>query len=392
MLIDDNVKRPEFLFTFGFYPHFFWTIHGNKIQFSLYFLKKLIAFITVSMTNLKDCYHPKFKEFFEKSDNGDGDFLEPNEIHLEDLDHITSGHHSNSFTSLSSIGPNDSKRIDYIMFNLLAPNCLKNNLKHKPESSNFKSEILEISKMCKIERFKCIGKDPVSGISFSDHQPVSVKLNLNFDLSNKLWFCSSCQQISYVKKEIVTRIGGENVPGNNYQYEHEMPHVNSENISDIVVNEMHDNVLDNNESTENNLDFILSESGTKTHKAGPLQLKQSASCDIPNEVSSSVIKDFNSLERTKTALKNYLKFNENFILRTFLALMFLLSSTCLFLVILVQYEIIQAIWLIFIMFIIILSSISIFLLSCLHCRCEKNAIKSIIYEIDHIINITNKNY
>lgn len=345
------------------------------------------------MTSLKDCYHPKFKEFFDKSDNFDGDSLEPNEIHLEDLDHITSGHHSNSFTSLSSVGSSDSKRIDYIMFNLLTPNGLKNNFKHKSESSNFKSEILEISKMCKIERFKCISKDPVSGISFSDHQPVSVKLNLNFDLSNKLWFCSSCQQISYEKKEIITRIGGDNVPGNNYQCEHEMQHVNSENVNDIVVNEMHDDVLDNNESTENNIDFILSESGTKTHKAGPLQLKQSANCDIPNEVSTStstsVIKDFNSLERTKTALKNYLKFNENFILRTFLFLIFLLSSVCLFLVMLVQYEIIQVIWLIFIMFIIILSSISVFSLSCLHCRCEKNAIKSIIYEIDHIINITN---
>ena len=82
----------------------------------------------------------------------------------ESTDHVTCGHHLNTYsvTDLNQTG----KRIDFILFKL-AQNC--------------QCQVLEmcqcdIKHSCSGSRIECMGKNPVTGLSFSDHQPVSIKL------------------------------------------------------------------------------------------------------------------------------------------------------------------------------------------------------------------------
>lgn len=123
--------------------------------------------LLTSMTGLTDSCMHRYSHTIRRSIHGTLD----TEVE-EDL--ITCGHRSNSYTVSQSKQVNTSikdmvlkptgKRIDFVLYKLL---------------QNATSEAMpydEQHHMCLADRVHCEGKDPVTGLSFSDHQPVVVKL------------------------------------------------------------------------------------------------------------------------------------------------------------------------------------------------------------------------
>lgn len=82
------------------------------------------------------------------------------------FDFTTCGHPFNTFTPSNT---DYVKRIDYIFYRLISnESCFQSNrmhfLKHHP---------------CLIDRIECSTKCAVSGLSFSDHQPVAIRLSIH---------------------------------------------------------------------------------------------------------------------------------------------------------------------------------------------------------------------
>ena len=95
------------------------------------------------------------------------------------FDLITCGHSENTFTdTCSKTNENicqdnssyEGKRIDYILYKLLNRSGCHRSLECKEITGN------EHQFQCFAERIYCLSKDPITGISFSDHQPVAVQL------------------------------------------------------------------------------------------------------------------------------------------------------------------------------------------------------------------------
>lgn len=121
--------------------------------------KNLVAFFlahflsSVSMTGLHDSCNVYQHQQITSGSSG------------QRFDFTTCGHPFNTFTP-----PNTAyvKRIDYIFYRLISNETrvrsnLNNFLKHHP---------------CVIDRIECSTKCASSGLSFSDHQPVAIKLSI----------------------------------------------------------------------------------------------------------------------------------------------------------------------------------------------------------------------
>lgn len=129
--------------------------------------------LLLSMTGLVDCCMHRYSHDVKRS------LLHGTQDIQVDEDLITCGHHMNTYsvtTSSQTTTTNHAsreltskpsgKRIDFILFKL-AQKCVckgdhdcQCNIKHS----------------CFGSRIECHGKDPVTGLSFSDHQPVSLNL------------------------------------------------------------------------------------------------------------------------------------------------------------------------------------------------------------------------
>lgn len=119
------------------------------------------------MTGLTDACMHRYTHMIRRSLHGTLD----TEVE-EDL--ITCGHSSNSYTVSQSKSTSTSirdivtkptgKRIDFILYKLLQ------------NATTTAVPVGEQHHMCLADRVHCEGKDPVTGMSFSDHQPVIVKL------------------------------------------------------------------------------------------------------------------------------------------------------------------------------------------------------------------------
>ena len=124
-------------------------------------------FLPVSMTGLIDCCMHRYSHDVKMTLRG----IEGIDV---DEDLITCGHHSNTFTATSThktVVRNDSeellrpsgKRIDFVLYKFVqeCKSCVS---------------LSEFNHSCIATKLNCDGKDPHSGLSFSDHQPVSVQL------------------------------------------------------------------------------------------------------------------------------------------------------------------------------------------------------------------------
>lgn len=119
---------------------------------------------------MNDCY-----KFADKSNS----ILNFDKFDDSSEDLITCCHKENTFTPKPSLETQKSaKRIDFILFKVRDPNMI--NLLKWNESVNG-SETLKINysiMLCYVEQIRVVSKD-ISGLSFSDHQPVAAKLNFN---------------------------------------------------------------------------------------------------------------------------------------------------------------------------------------------------------------------
>lgn len=134
--------------------------------------------LLMSMTGLVDCAMHRYSHDVRLSLKGG---LQDVTI---DEDLITCGHHLNSYTVTTSRSTRTTsaidrdqmskctgKRIDFILFKL-TQSCSQCQIR---DCSCNKSHY------CFGTRVECLGKDPSTGLSFSDHQPVSVRLVLKKD-------------------------------------------------------------------------------------------------------------------------------------------------------------------------------------------------------------------
>ncbi|KAI1301959.1 Sphingomyelin phosphodiesterase 2 [Halotydeus destructor] len=122
--------------------------------------------LLMSMTGLNDSCMHRYSHEIKRSIHG------LIETEIED-DLITCGHKSNCYTMSTQKSGGSTlkdmvvkptgKRIDFILYKLL-------------QDSSQAVPFDESHHMCLADRVHCEGKDPVTGLSFSDHQPVIVKL------------------------------------------------------------------------------------------------------------------------------------------------------------------------------------------------------------------------
>lgn len=122
--------------------------------------------LILSMTGLADC------SLHERGSLVNG-------CHDDDL--ITCGHQMNTYSEDAT-----GKRIDFILYKL-AQKCT--------------CEVdcqCHVKHVCKGNRIKCLGKDPVTGLSFSDHQPVTLKIAIErtTTVKNKTRMSSNCHSAS----------------------------------------------------------------------------------------------------------------------------------------------------------------------------------------------------
>ena len=134
----------------------------------------------MELTGLNDCYKydRKKKNFRLKELTFNGQLIKKGHINRLKLNHcsdessdeelITCGHKENTFTKPFVITPKSSKRIDFILYKLRDFCFNDNNCGSRTEVSTLIS--------CYPESMKITAKD-VSGLSYSDHQPVAAKLN-----------------------------------------------------------------------------------------------------------------------------------------------------------------------------------------------------------------------
>lgn len=136
--------------------------------------------LLMSMTGLVDCAMHSYSHDFKLSLRGG---IQDVTI---DEDLITCGHHLNSYTVTTSrstrttsaidnvrdqMSKSTGKRIDFILYKL-TQSCNRCQVR---DCSCDKSH------RCFGTRVECLGKDPATGLSFSDHQPVSVRLIVKKD-------------------------------------------------------------------------------------------------------------------------------------------------------------------------------------------------------------------
>lgn len=118
------------------------------------------------MTGLIDCCMHRYSHDVKMTLRG----IEGTEV---DEDLITCGHHLNTFSATSThktIVTNDTeqllrpsgKRIDFVLYKFV--------------QDHSSISLSGFNHSCIATKLNCDGKDPQSGISFSDHQPVSVQL------------------------------------------------------------------------------------------------------------------------------------------------------------------------------------------------------------------------
>ena len=89
--------------------------------------------------------------------------------HHKEEDFITCGHPLNTYTAQKT---QYIKRIDYILFKLITGTC-------KSKLANLAGDnLLNDNHPYIIDRIECKTKCDISGLSFSDHQPVAIKLGL----------------------------------------------------------------------------------------------------------------------------------------------------------------------------------------------------------------------
>lgn len=168
------------------------------------------------MTELKDCYKNelslKKKPKVEATGNHHHHHHKPGKKtrlevlkHLEckseassDEDLITCYHKENTFTPKQSPQMEKfAKRIDFLLYKLRDQNLCKfiKDMKHLCECSNEKEKEELINRMksdhtklmlCSIEQIRIVAKD-ISGLSFSDHQPVVAKFNMSVKKSSDLF-------------------------------------------------------------------------------------------------------------------------------------------------------------------------------------------------------------
>ena len=137
--------------------------------------------LLMSMTGLVDCAMHRYSHDVKLSLRGVQDIT-------IDEDLTTCGHHSNSFTVKSSrstrttntmdrdqISRCTGKRIDFILYKL-NQSCGQCKVR---DCACYKSHT------CHGVRVECLGKDPSTGLSFSDHQPVSLRLVIKKDRNLK---------------------------------------------------------------------------------------------------------------------------------------------------------------------------------------------------------------
>lgn len=157
--------------------------------------KELPYRLLVKLTKLSDCYKQgnmgrettyRKKEPVSKKPNRK--FINKN--HLTRLYHcsddssdeelITCGHKDNTFTKPSLVLAKSSKRIDFILFKLRdihTNNDGHDECNNGDVTTRFTlSPSKQLTMLCQPEQMKINAKD-VSGLSYSDHQPVAAKLN-----------------------------------------------------------------------------------------------------------------------------------------------------------------------------------------------------------------------
>lgn len=133
-----------------------------------------------------------------------------------DEDLITCGHHSNTYSMSSASQKRVSnhagkeltskpsgKRIDFILFKL-AQTC---SCEHEC-SCNIKHS-------CHGLRDVCPGKDPITGLSFSDHQPVTIKLVIKREknrsaVSSSAPFADSCDGAAVTSRRRIPSVTSDN--------------------------------------------------------------------------------------------------------------------------------------------------------------------------------------
>lgn len=164
-------------------------------------------FLTVELTDLNDCYKILSQKETKKdnslnnnnNDNNNSlknirkpkvkDLMENGTFDIESSDDevATCGHHENTFTPPQNIKAGIcGKRIDFIFFKAKEKlnyfenrtNIKYNDLKCKDSTGNGNNLRNVTCLQCVPEKVTIVAKD-VSGLSFSDHQPVVVKLLLS---------------------------------------------------------------------------------------------------------------------------------------------------------------------------------------------------------------------
>lgn len=144
--------------------------------------------LLVELTGLADCYkYGRKKKSFRKKElalNGQickKSHLSRLRVHhcsdeSSDEEMITCGHKDNTFTKPNLVTAKSSKRIDFILYKL-RDLCKMNDCCNETNCDTFESRSETTTFMsCLPEQVKINAKD-VSGLSYSDHQPVAAKLN-----------------------------------------------------------------------------------------------------------------------------------------------------------------------------------------------------------------------
>lgn len=123
------------------------------------------------MTGLIDCCMHRYSHDVRMTLHG----IEGTDV---DADLFTCGHHLNTFSATSSqktVVTNDAeellrpsgKRIDFVLYKFV-----------QDRQKNSSVSLSGFNHHCIATKLNCDGKDPQSGLSFSDHQPVSVQLTI----------------------------------------------------------------------------------------------------------------------------------------------------------------------------------------------------------------------
>ena len=108
--------------------------------------------------------------------------LHPCSDESSDEELITCGHKDNTFTNPKFVSPKSSKRIDFIMYKLR--DLCKSNACHGEPNGECASRLGSSTFIsCFPEQIKINAKD-LSGLSFSDHQPVASKVNFLYHLQS----------------------------------------------------------------------------------------------------------------------------------------------------------------------------------------------------------------